>query len=138
LPERQLKLEASCHEKLGDFRAAAECHTAVGNLRDALDCYRSIPDFDAALALVREAGDHPAAESLEWIAKLRELVAKRPEKFLEVVTAPEKKLLEELLERSLGVSRRKPAPRKPAAKRATAKKKVAEKGGPRASSAHPK
>ena len=121
-PERQPKLEAACLEKLGHYREAAECHKSVGNFKEALNCYRAIPDFDAALALVREAGDHPAAESLEWIAKLRALVDQRPEKFNKVVTAAEKKLLEDLLERSLGVTRRKPAPRaKP--KRATAPKK---------------
>jgi len=128
LPERQLKLEATCHEKLGDFRAAAECHTATGNWKEALNCYRSIPDFDAALALVRQAGDHPAAESLEWIARLRALVAERPEKFPKVVTMAEKKLLEDLLERSLGVARRKPAPRKPPAKRSVTARKKAAKG----------
>ena len=36
------------------------------------------------------------------------VVAERPEKFTKVVTAAEKKLLEELLERSLGVTRRRP------------------------------
>jgi len=36
------------------------------------------------------AGYHPAAESLEWIARLRALVAERPEKFPKVVTTAEK------------------------------------------------
>jgi len=111
LSERQPKLEAICHEGLGDFRSAAECYRAAGNLREALNCYRSVPDPEAALNLLREMGDHPATQSLEWISRLQALVAERPEKFTKVVTPAEKKLLEELLERSLGVKRRKPAPR---------------------------
>jgi tetratricopeptide (TPR) repeat protein len=111
VPERQPKLEAVCHEGLGDFRSAADCHRAAGNLKEALNCYRSIPDLEAALTLLREMGEHPATQSLEWVARLQALVAERPERFTKVVTPAEKKLLEELLERSLGVKRRKPAPR---------------------------
>jgi len=111
VPERQPKLEAVCHEGLGDLRSAAECHRAAGNLKEALNCYRSIPDLQAALTLLREMSDHPATPSLEWVAKLQALIAERPEKFTKVVTPAEKKLLEELLERSLGVKRRKPVPR---------------------------
>jgi len=62
--------------------------------------------------LVREIGEHPAAASLEWMSRLQQFVAERPEKFTKVVTAAEKKFLEEVLERALGVSRRKPAARK--------------------------
>jgi len=124
LPERQPKVEAACHEGLGDFRSAAEAHLASGNLKEALSCYRSIPDVEAALKLVGEIGEHPAAESLAWIARLQKLVAERPEKFTKVVTAAEKKMLEELLERSLGVTRRKPAPRKTTVKKAAAPKKA--------------
>ena len=122
LPERQPKLEAVCHEGLGDYRSAAEAHLASGNLKEALICFRTIPDLDAALKLVGEIGDHPAAESLAWIAKLQKLVVERPEKFTKVVTAAEKKMLEDLLERSLGVTRRKPAPRKTTAKKTAAPK----------------
>ena len=123
--ERQPKLEAICLEGIGDFRAAAECHLAAGNTKEALNCYRSIPDLEAALRLVGEIGDHPAAETLEWISKLQQLVAQRPEKFTKVVTAAEKKLLQEVLERGLGVSRRKPAQRKPTAKKAPVPRKRA-------------
>jgi tetratricopeptide (TPR) repeat protein len=126
--ERQPKLEAICLEGLGDFRAAAECHLAAGNRKEALNCYRSIPDFEAALKLVREIGDHPAAESLEWISKLQQLIAERPDKFTKVVTAAEKKLLQDVLERGLGVSRRKPAERKATVKKApVARKRAAKK-----------
>ncbi len=121
-PERQPKLEATCHEGLGDFKAAADCYRAGGQLKEALQCYRSVPDLEAARSLIRELGEHPAAESLEWIARLQSLVAERPEKFSKVLTAAEKKILEELLERSLGVTRRKPAPRKTATKKTGAKK----------------
>jgi hypothetical protein len=113
VPERQPKLEAVCHEGLGDLLGAAECHRAAGNVKEALNCYRSVPDLEAALNLLREMGEHPATQSLEWMAKLQALVAERPEKFTKVVTPAEKKFLEELLERSLGVKRRKPTPRVP-------------------------
>ena len=129
LAERQPKLEAVCHEGLGDFRHAAECYREAGQIKEALGSYRSIPDLDAALKLLAEIGEHPATDSLQWISRLQKLVAERPEKFTKVVTAAEKKLLEELLERSLGVTRRKTsrsktvgtrkaAPRKPVQKRA--------------------
>lgn len=35
LPERQPKLEATCHEGMGDFRNAAECHFVAGNPKEA-------------------------------------------------------------------------------------------------------
>ena len=73
--------------------------------------------MEAALKLVREIGAHPAAQSLEWIRQLQELAEQRPENFGKVVTPAEKKLLEQVLERSLGVRRRKPGPPKPAAKK---------------------
>lgn len=131
LPERQPKLEAVCHEGMADFRNAAECHLTAGNLKEALQCYRSIPDLEAALKLVAEIGEHPAAGSLQWIVKLQQLVAERPEKFNKVVTPAEKKLLEELLERGLGVSRRKPSQPKPARKKApVARKQVVKKTKP--------
>jgi hypothetical protein len=131
MPERQPKLEAACHEGLGNFEAAAQSFREAGDLKEALRCYRTIPNFDAALKLVREIGDHPAAESLEWIAKMQELAAERPEKFNRVMTAPEKKLLEDLLERSLGVARKKPAVKKAAAKKPAAKKAAPRKRAPR-------
>ncbi len=125
LPERQPAVEAACHEGLGDFRRAAECHELSGNLKEALSCYRSIPDFAAALKLVGEIGDHPAADSLRWISELEQLVSRRPDKFTKVVNAAEKKLLEEILERSLGVARKKAAPRKAATKKAAPRRKTA-------------
>jgi tetratricopeptide (TPR) repeat protein len=133
LPERQPKLEAVCHEGLADFRSAAECHMAAGNLKEAVNCYRSIPDLDASLKLLSEIGDHPAAESLQWMARVRQLMAERPEKFNRTMVAAEKKLLQEMLERGLGVTRRKPAERKttkPAARK-VATKTPAPRGRPR-------
>jgi hypothetical protein len=127
LPERQPKQEAVCHEGLGDFRSAAECHREAGELKEALNCYRSIPDLDAALKLLGEIGEHPAGESLEWFSRLRQLVAERPEKFTKMVTPAEKKLLEEMLERALGVTRRKAAPRKAVKKKPTAPRKQVRK-----------
>lgn len=104
-PEHQPKLEAVCLRGVGDLRGAAQCHAADGNLKDALLCYRTIPDLEEALKLVGKIGEHPAAESLQWIAKVQRLVAQRPENFAKTVTASEKKLLEALLEKALGVSR---------------------------------
>jgi hypothetical protein len=127
LPERQKKLEALCLQGLGDLRGGAQCHLADGNLKEALICYRAIPDLDEALKLVGEIGEHPAAEFLRWVAKLQRLVAERPEKFTKMVTPAEKKLLQELLEKALGVSRPKVAPHKPANKSAAPRRRVPEK-----------
>lgn len=115
LPERQPKLEAECYEGLGDHRAAAESYLKAGSVKDALRNYRAIPDFEQTLALLRQMPDHPAAESLIWVEKMRELAAQRPESFNRVITPAEKKVLQELLEASLGVTRK----RKTAAKRTT-------------------
>ena len=123
LQEREPKQEAVCHEGLDDFRSAAECHLAAGNLKEGLSCYRSIPDLEAALKLLGEIGEHPAVESLQWISRLKQLVAERPEKFTKLVTPAEKRLLEELLERALGVSRRKPVPRNSPKKKPSAPRK---------------
>ncbi len=119
LPQREPKLEAACHEGLGDLRAAAECFRAAGDLKSALKCYRAIPDLDAALNLLHEIGEHPAGPSLEWTSKVRALVAERPDKFTTVVTPAEKKLLEELLEEALGVKRRKRAVPRPSRRKPT-------------------
>src|SRR5664279_30287 len=123
LSERQPKLEASCQQALGDFRGAAESHLAAGNLREALTCYRSVPDLERALKLVDQIGEYPAAKSLQWIAKLQELVAERPEKFTKLVTPAEKELLQDLLEKALGASRRKPVARGAKVKKTTAPKR---------------
>ena len=134
LAERPSKLEAICLEGMGDFRGAAQCHMATGNLKEALTCYRSAPDLEAALKLVSEVGEYPAAESLRWISRLQQLVAERPEKFTKMVTPAEKKLLEELLEKALGVSRRKAASRtgikKAPASRKGVQRKTRDDGNP--------
>ncbi len=134
LAERPSKLEAICLEGMGDFRGAAQCHMATGNLKDALTCYRSVPDLEATLKLVSEVGEYAAAESLRWISRLQQLVAERPEKFTKMVTPAEKKLLEELLEKALGVSRRKAAPRtgikKAPASRKGVQRKTRDDGNP--------
>jgi tetratricopeptide (TPR) repeat protein len=127
LTERQPKQEAVCHAGLGDFRTAAECHLKAGDLKEALNCYRSIPDLDAALKLIGEIGEHPAAESLQWFSRVQQLVGERPDKFTKLVTPAEKKLLEDVLERALGVTRRKPALKKAVKKKAAAPRKPAPK-----------
>jgi hypothetical protein len=99
-------------------------HFSEPRAAPALHCYRSIPDFEAALKLVGEMGDHPAADSLRWIAELQQLVSRRPDKFTKVMTPAEKKLLEEILERSLGVARRKPTPKKAATKKTAERRKT--------------
>ena len=137
LPERQPKLEAVCHEGLHDYRRAAECYRAAGDLKAALTCYRSIPDLEAALQLLPEIkDDHPAAETLQWMARMQKLVSERPEKFTKMVMPAEKKLLEDMLERSLGVQRRKPAT--PGSKRAPAVKKAVKKAAIKKAAPRPK
>jgi len=84
-------------------------------------------DLEEALKLVGEVGKHPATESLRWISRLQRLVAERPEKFTKMVTPAEKKLLEELLEKALGVNRRKAAPRKRIKKAPASRKGVQRK-----------
>ena len=133
LAERQPKLEAACREGLGDFRGAAESHIASGNLKEALQCYRSVPDLEAALKLIDQMGDHPASATLRWMAEMQQLAEKRPDKFTKTILPAEKKLLEEILERSLGVTRRKAAVKKAAVKKAVAKKAVVKKTASRKS-----
>jgi hypothetical protein len=60
---------------------------------------------------------HAARPSLEWLAELDAVLAKRPDNFNRVMTQPEKRLLEALLEKGLGVQRKKAAAKKPAAKK---------------------
>lgn len=123
LPKKQIKLEAACHEGLKDYEQAAALYREAGSLKEALQCYRSIPDATAALALIEEMGDHPAGDSLRWIARLENLVEERPENFNRMVLPAEKKQLEQLLERSLGVARKKPV--KAVGKKAALPKKKA-------------
>jgi hypothetical protein len=112
-PEARPKLVAECLEGLKQFEAAAVEYLNAGSPQDALRCYRSIPDFDRTLALLDSVGQHPAKESLVWMRRMRDLAAQRPEDFGKVILPAEKKLLEQVLEAALGVSRKK----KPAAKR---------------------
>jgi len=130
LPERQPKLEAVCQEGRHDYAAAARCYREAGNLKGALQCFRKIPDFEATLELVRQIGDHPAAESLEWVASLRELIAQRPEKFNKVMTPEERVLLQEILERALGVTRKKPSPRKSVVRKTARSRTPGASGSP--------
>jgi hypothetical protein len=112
LPERQPKLEALCYEGLRDFRKAAERYQAAGDLKSALNCYRTVPDLAAALQLLPKLdAEYPAKDTLEWMARMQQLIAERPDKFNKTVTPAEKKLLEEMLERALGVKRRVAAPK---------------------------
>ncbi len=120
LPERQPRQEAVCHEGLGDLVAAGQAYLEAGDRKEALQCYRKVPYFERTLALLDEVDDHPAAASLRWVRDMQTLAAKRPPEFAKVMTLPEKKLLESVLEQSLGVARKKPVARKagPARKRA--------------------
>ncbi|HEY6339873.1 MAG TPA: hypothetical protein VIY49_00145 [Bryobacteraceae bacterium] len=126
LPGANQKLMAECYEQTGQFAKAAEIYLEQGESEKALKCYRSAPDFASALNLVRQMENHAAKPSLEWLAELEAVLARRPDNFSRVMTPPEKKLLESLLERGLGVQRKKPAaPKKAAAK--TAQKTSAPK-----------
>jgi tetratricopeptide (TPR) repeat protein len=115
LPEPQPKLLATCLEALGQHARAAGVWLEAGQLSQALDCYRAVPDFDAALALVRRiGGEHPAAASLEWVSRMKQLIAERPANFSRAMKPTEKKMLETMLEDALGAKRARPAPRKTA------------------------
>jgi hypothetical protein len=109
LPEAKPKLAAECYEEAGQLAKSASLWLELGDRDRALKCYRSIPDFAAALNLVRQIDDHAARPSLEWLAELDAMLARRPENFNRTMTPAEKKLLEAMLERGLGVQRRKPA-----------------------------
>jgi len=117
IPGAEPKLAAECYESLGEYRRAAEIYLKVGEPEKALRCYRSAPDFHAALQLVRQIEGHSARASLEWLAELDTVLARRPDNFNRVMTQPEKKLLEAMLEKGLGVQRKKVAPKKQVAKK---------------------
>jgi tetratricopeptide (TPR) repeat protein len=129
LPEAKPKLTAECYEETGQFARAAAIYLELGERDKALKCYRSVPDFAAAVGLVRQMEGHAAAPSLEWLAELDGVLARRPENFNRTMTAPEKRLLEGMLERGLGVQRKKPAVKKAAPK--GSQKKPAPKRAPR-------
>ena len=117
LPNSKRELIAECYEELGLFARAAATYLEVGDSEKALKCYRSAPDFESALKLVRALETHPAKPSLEWLADLGKVLERRPENFNRVMTFPEKKLLESMLEKGLGVQRKKPAAKKAATKK---------------------
>jgi len=128
LPERNYKLEAQCHEGMGAMEAAAEAHRSGGNPEAAIDCYRRVPDLKKALAAMKESGKaNAAAPALEWMAAMQDLASKRPDNFNRVVKAEEKKLLEGILEASLGVQRKTVAAKKVAAKKVATKRAVTKK-----------
>ena len=130
-PDADPKLIGQCLEGLGELELAAAEYLRAGSPQEALRCYRGIPDFDKALELVGQIGPHPARESLLWIRRMRDLAAQRPPDFTKVVLPGEKKLLEQILETSLGVTRKKPAARKAAAARPAApRRKAAPKPKP--------
>ena len=120
LPDADPALVAACYEGAGDFAAAAERYLAAGKPKEALRNYRHIPDLAKSLELVATLEDHPAAASLRWLERMRALAAERPAEFNRVMQPAEKKLLEELLETSLGIARKKPAARKAATKKTAA------------------
>ncbi len=119
------KLAAECYEESEQMAKAAAIYLELGDREKALRCFRSIPDFAASLELVRKIDGHAARASLEWLAELDGLLAKRPENFNRVMVAAEKKLLEGMLERGMGVKRKKPGVKKAAAAKKAPKKKVA-------------
>ena len=125
-PDAPPALKAECYEGMGKYAEAAGIFRSLGKLKDALRNYRSIPDFDQALELIREMGGEPAAaESLAWIAELRQVLEKRPQNLLRTATPAEKKYLTALLEAQLDGPRVKKAPAKPRAPRKPAVKRSA-------------
>ena len=130
-PDADPALLAQCHEGMRNLDLAASEYLRAGSPNDALRCYRAIPDFDKTLELLQQIDDHPARESLVWIREMRDLAARRPSAFTKVMLPAEKKLLEQILETSLGASRKKTAAKKPAAKKPAAARKRAPKAPPR-------
>jgi len=63
-------------------------------------------------------GEHPAAESLQWIAKVQRLVAVRLQKLYQDGDGSRKETVTGIIGESLGVSRAKVAPRRIAGKSA--------------------
>jgi hypothetical protein len=125
LPVPRPGLEAECLEATGDYGAAAHLYRSIGKLKEALSCYRQAADFESAAALIRDIPDHPAAQSFEWLIRLRALLQERPENFNRVISTTEKKLLEQMLEQALGVQRKaKATAKKAAVKRPAATKRV--------------
>jgi tetratricopeptide (TPR) repeat protein len=125
-PGADPKLIAECREGLGEFELAAIEYLKAGSPKDALRCYRSMPDFDKALELLQGMPDHPARASMDWLRRMRDLAAERPEEFSKTILPGEKKLLEQILEASLGATRKKAAAKtapKAAAKAAPKTKK---------------
>jgi hypothetical protein len=139
LPEPKPKLAAECYEASGQFAKAGALYLQLDDREKALRCFRSVPDFQSSLALVRQLETHPARASLEWLAELETLLARRPDNFNRAMTPPEKKLLEAMLERGLGVQRKPPAAKKapairksaPAARKAALPRKPVIKRLPR-------
>jgi tetratricopeptide (TPR) repeat protein len=129
-PDAKSKLAAECYEESGQLPKAAALYLELGDKEKALRLYRSIPDFKSAFELVRKMPGHSAQASLEWIADLNKLIERRPENFNRVMLASEKKLLEEMFERGMGVKRKKPAARKTATKKQATKKAPAKKRAP--------
>jgi len=115
-PDSDPRLVAECQEAIGQLESAAAGYLAAGSPQDALRCYRSIPDFDKSLELLEAAGDHPARASLLWLRRMRDLAAQRPAEFPKVTLPAERKVLQQVLEAALGVSRKKPAATKSAGK----------------------
>jgi hypothetical protein len=135
LPEAKPKLAAECYEETGQFAKAAAIYLELEDRDKALKCYRSVPDFAAALGLVRRMEGHAARGSLEWLSELDTLLARRPDNFNRTMTPPEKKLLEGMLERALGVQRKKPVAKKAAPSKAapkTPRRRMPEKPPPNA------
>jgi hypothetical protein len=125
LPDADPKLTAECLEGLGELETAAAHFLKAGSARDALRCYRAIPNLEKSLALLEEIGKHPARESLEWLRRMRDLAAERPAEFSKVLLPAEKKLLEQVLEAGLGVSRKKAAaPKAPVRRKAPVARKM--------------
>ncbi|MFL6447993.1 MAG: hypothetical protein ACJ746_09935 [Bryobacteraceae bacterium] len=112
LPDANPKLAAECYEETDQLAKAADVWLQLGDRDRALKCYRLIPDFGAALNLVRQIENHQARPSLEWLAEVDALFARRPDNFNRTITPPEKKLLQATLERGLGVQRKRPAAKK--------------------------
>jgi hypothetical protein len=122
-PDASPELKARVLEGMGEHGKAAEVFRSLDRPKDALRNYRAIPDVGKALALMREMGGEPAAaESLQWLGELQQVLAKRPVNLARVATAAEKKYLAAMLEAQLDGPRVKKPPVKRAPRKTTSTK----------------
>lgn len=105
-------LLAQCEEGVGDHAEAAVHFVEAGDTAAALRCFRAVPDLENALRLLDATPSTPAATALDWLRRLRDLIAERPADFDAVATPAEKALLQRSLETLLDTPKKQGSPRR--------------------------